>query len=146
MKGKIFQIVSAKFQYRLHSAVKAGNLKNRFLNQQQMSFHWWVQQKEENRMVKPDNIPTYLKEYGSWCDWKFEEKKGLAKVPYNPKTGNHIIVQFKWKKSHDHERKRKHNLLSYRMYYVNWMPDDSGVERKMILWINTLPSIKSILR
>ena len=25
-------------------------------------------------MVKPDNIPTYLKEYGSWCDWKFEEK------------------------------------------------------------------------
>ena len=46
-------------------------------------------------MVKPDNIPIYLKEYGSWCDWKFEKKKGLAKVPYNPKTGNHIIVQFK---------------------------------------------------
>ena len=48
---------------------------------------------EYNRMVKLDNIPTYLKEYGSWCDWKFEEKKkGLAKVPYNPKTGNHIIA------------------------------------------------------
>ena len=30
-----------------------------------------------------------------------------------------IIVQFKRKKPHDHERKRKHNLLVYRMAYVN---------------------------
>ena len=30
-----------------------------------------------------------------------------------------IIVQFKRKKPHDHERKRKHNLLGYRMAYVN---------------------------
>ena len=60
-----------------------------------------------------------------------------------------IIVQFKWKKSHDHEQKRKYNLLGYRMDYVNWMTDDFGVESKndtMILWINTLSSIKSILR
>ena len=71
-------------------------------------------------MVKPDNIPTYLKQYGSWCNWKFEErKKGLAKVPYNPKTGKNIIVQFERKKSHDHEQKRKYNLLGYRMDYVN---------------------------
>lgn len=52
-----------------------------------------------------------------------------------------IIVQFKRKKPHDHERKRKHNLLGYRMAYVNWMmTDDSGVESKndaMTLWINT---------
>ena len=42
-----------------------------------------------------------------------------------------IIVQFKRKKPHDHERKRKHNLLGYRMAYVNWMmTDDSGVESK----------------
>ena len=45
-----------------------------------------------------------------------------------------IIVQFKWKKSHDHEQKRKYNLLDYRMDYVNWMTDDSDVERKMIQW------------
>ena len=60
-----------------------------------------------------------------------------------------IIVQFKWKKSHDHEQKRKYNLLGDRMAYVNWMTDDSGVESKndtMILWINTLSFIKSILR
>ena len=30
-----------------------------------------------------------------------------------------IIVQFKRKKPHDHERKRKHNLLGDRMAYVN---------------------------
>ena len=85
-----------------------------------MSFHWGVQQKEENRIVKSDNIPTYLKQYGGWCNWKFEErKKGLAKVPYNPKKGKHIIVQFERKKSHDHEQKRKYNLLGYRMDYVN---------------------------
>ena len=41
-----------------------------------------------------------------------------------------IIVQFKRKKPHDHERKRKHNLLGDRMDYMNWMTDDSGVERK----------------
>lgn len=36
-------------------------------------------------MVKPDNIPSYLKEHGSWCNWKFEErKKDLTKDPYNP--------------------------------------------------------------
>ena len=60
-----------------------------------------------------------------------------------------IIVQFKWKKSHDHEQKRKYNLLGDRMAYVNWMTDDSGVESKndtMILWINTLSPTKSILR
>ena len=60
-----------------------------------------------------------------------------------------IIVQFKWKKSHDHEQKRKYNLLGDRMAYVNWMTDASGVESKndtMTLWINTLFSIKSILR
>lgn len=57
---------------------------------------------------------------GGWCNWKFEErKKGLAKVPYNPKKGKHIIVQFERKKSHDHEQKRKYNLLGYRMDYVN---------------------------
>lgn len=42
-----------------------------------------------------------------------------------------IIVQFKWKKSHDHEQKRKLNLLDDIMDYVNWMmTDDSGVESK----------------
>ena len=30
-----------------------------------------------------------------------------------------IIVQFKRKKPHDHERKRKYNLLGDRMAYVN---------------------------
>ena len=30
-----------------------------------------------------------------------------------------IIVQFKRKKPHDHEQKRKYNLLSDRMDYVN---------------------------
>lgn len=85
MKGKIFQVVSAKCQYRLHWVVKARNLKNRFLNWWRMSFHWRTQQKEKNKMVKPDNIPSYLKEHGSWCNWKFEErKKDLTKDPYNP--------------------------------------------------------------
>ncbi|MDO4649547.1 MAG: phage/plasmid primase, P4 family [Eubacteriales bacterium] len=45
-------------------------------------------------MVKPENIPTYLKEHGSWCNWKFEErKKGRTKVPYNPKTGSRASVK-----------------------------------------------------
>ena len=38
------------------------------------------------------------------------------------------------KKSHDHEQKRKYNLLSDRMDYVNWMTDNSDVERKMMQW------------
>lgn len=33
--------------------------------------------------------------------------------------GKHIIVQFERKKSHDHEQKRKYNLLGDRMAYVN---------------------------
>ena len=84
-------------------------------------------------------------------DWEGElqmsirySKRLSIKIRELPAT-EYIIVQFKWKKSHDHERKRKHNLLGYRMYYVNWLTDDSGVERKMILWINTLSSIKPIL-
>lgn len=31
----------------------------------------------------------------------------------------HIIVQFERKKSHDHEQKRKYNLLGDRMAYLN---------------------------
>lgn len=44
-------------------------------------------------MVNPENIPAYLKKYRGWCNWKFEERrKGLTKVPYNPKSGNHASV------------------------------------------------------
>lgn len=40
-----------------------------------------------------ENIPTYLKEYAPWCDWKKEKRKsGITKVPYNPKTGKHAYV------------------------------------------------------
>lgn len=40
-----------------------------------------------------ENIPTYLKEHGSWCDWKYEKRKSrMTKVPYNPKTGNYASV------------------------------------------------------
>ena len=36
-----------------------------------------------------ENIPTYLKEHSSWCDWKYEKRKcRMTKVPYNPKAGN----------------------------------------------------------
>lgn len=44
-------------------------------------------------MVNLENIPAYLKKYRGWCNWKFEERrKGLTKVPYNPKSGNHASV------------------------------------------------------
>ncbi|WP_317317192.1 phage/plasmid primase, P4 family [Amedibacillus dolichus] len=40
-----------------------------------------------------ENIPTYLKEHGSWCNWKREKRKSnITKVPYNPKTGKHASV------------------------------------------------------
>lgn len=41
-----------------------------------------------------ENIPTYLKEHGSWCNWKYEKRKSsMTKVPYNPKTGNYASVK-----------------------------------------------------
>lgn len=44
-------------------------------------------------MIKPENIPPYLKENASWCTWKYEERKGRqTKVPYNPKNGHHAYV------------------------------------------------------
>lgn len=40
-----------------------------------------------------ENIPTYLKQHGSWCNWRYEKRKSsMTKVPYNPKTGNHASV------------------------------------------------------
>lgn len=40
-----------------------------------------------------ENIPTYLKEHASWCDFKYEERKGsMIKVPYNPSTGYKAYV------------------------------------------------------
>lgn len=40
-----------------------------------------------------ENIPTYLKEYAPWCNWKKEKRKSrITKVPYNPKTGSRAYV------------------------------------------------------
>lgn len=36
-------------------------------------------------MTKTENIPTYLKEHGLFCLWRYEERNGSkTKVPYNP--------------------------------------------------------------
>lgn len=40
-----------------------------------------------------ENIPTYLKEHASWCNFRYEERKGnMTKVPYNPATGYKAYV------------------------------------------------------
>lgn len=37
--------------------------------------------------MNAENIPTYLKEHASWCNFRYEEHKGnMTKVPYNPAT------------------------------------------------------------
>lgn len=38
-------------------------------------------------MVNSKNIPKYLKENCSFCNWKYETRDGkLTKIPYNPHT------------------------------------------------------------
>ena len=40
-----------------------------------------------------ENIPTYLKEHASLCNFRHEERKGnMTKVPYNPATGYKVYV------------------------------------------------------
>lgn len=40
-----------------------------------------------------ENIPTYLKAHASWCNFRYEERKGnMTKVPYNPATGYKAYV------------------------------------------------------
>lgn len=40
-----------------------------------------------------ENIPTYLKEHASWCNFRYEERKeNMTKVPYNPATGYKAYV------------------------------------------------------
>lgn len=40
-----------------------------------------------------ENIPTYLKAHASWCNFRYEERKGnMTKVPYNPATGYKVYV------------------------------------------------------
>lgn len=52
-----------------------------------------TKQKEELKHMNVENIPTYLKEYAPWCNWRKEKRKsGITKVPYNPKTGYHAYV------------------------------------------------------
>lgn len=44
-------------------------------------------------MVNSKNIPQYLKENASFCNWRYENRDGnLTKVPYNPKTGSRASV------------------------------------------------------
>jgi putative DNA primase/helicase len=45
-------------------------------------------------MVNSKNIPQYLKENASFCNWRYETRDGrLTKVPYNPKTGTRASVK-----------------------------------------------------
>ena len=40
-----------------------------------------------------ENIPTYLKEHASWCNFRYEERKGnMTKVPYNLAIGYKAYV------------------------------------------------------
>lgn len=44
-------------------------------------------------MVNSKNIPQYLKENASFCNWGYGNRDGnLTKVPYNPKTGSRASV------------------------------------------------------
>ena len=40
-----------------------------------------------------ENMPTYLKEHASWCNFRYEDRKGnMTKVPYNPAIGYKAYV------------------------------------------------------
>lgn len=40
-----------------------------------------------------EKIPSYLKEHASWCNFRYENRKGSkTKVPYNPVTGYKALV------------------------------------------------------
>lgn len=40
-----------------------------------------------------ENIPTYLKEHASWCNFRYDRCKGnMTKLPYNPATGYKAYV------------------------------------------------------
>ena len=52
-----------------------------------------TKQKEELKPMNVENIPTYLKAHASWCNFRYEERKGnMTKVPYNPATGYKAYV------------------------------------------------------
>jgi len=52
-----------------------------------------TKQKEELKTMNVENIPTYLKTHASWCNFRYEERKGnMTKVPYNPATGYKAYV------------------------------------------------------
>lgn len=40
-----------------------------------------------------EKIPSYLKEHASWCNFRYENRKGNeTKAPYNPATGYKAFV------------------------------------------------------
>lgn len=43
--------------------------------------------------MNSEKIPSYLKEHASWCNFRYENRKGSkTKVPYNPVTGYKAFV------------------------------------------------------
>ena len=41
-------------------------------------------QKEELKTMNVENVPTYLKKHASWCNFRYEERKGnMTKVIFD---------------------------------------------------------------